>query len=73
MDSPRGVEGDMENDPEAKEGLTGPAKGDFLAPPEAADIDKRADALPQEEEFWRRPIPRSQPKKMEATCMIDYQ
>ena len=32
----------MENDPEAKEGLTGPAKGDFLAPPEVADVDERA-------------------------------
>jgi hypothetical protein len=28
---------------------TGPAKGDFIAPPEVADTDERADALPQEE------------------------
>ena len=34
----------------------GPMKGDFIAPPEAtADVDERADALPQEEEFWRPP------------------
>lgn len=30
-------------------------KGDFIAPPEALDIDERTDALPQQEEFWRPP------------------
>ncbi len=34
---------------------TGPVKGDFIAPPEVADVDERADALPQQEEFWRPP------------------
>lgn len=34
---------------------TGPVKGDFIAPPEIADVDERADALPQQEEFWRPP------------------
>jgi DNA modification methylase len=34
----------------------GPAKGDFIAPPELPDTDERADALPQEEEFWRPPV-----------------
>jgi hypothetical protein len=47
------------------EGISGSVKGDFLTPPEAADVDERADALPQEEEFWRPPIPRSQPMKMD--------
>lgn len=40
---------------EEAEGISGPVKGDFITPPEAADVDERADALPQEEEFWRRP------------------
>jgi len=34
----------------------GPVKGDFVAPPEIVDTDERADALPQEEEFWRPPV-----------------
>ena len=34
---------------------TGPVKGDFIAPPEVEEQDERADALPQEEEFWRPP------------------
>jgi DNA modification methylase len=34
----------------------GPSKGDFIAPPEANDIDERTDALPQQEEFWRPPV-----------------
>ena len=33
----------------------GPDKGDFIVPPEAVDADERADALPQQEEFWRPP------------------
>jgi len=37
------------------EDLSGPQKGDFIAPPEIADIDERADALPAEEAFWRPP------------------
>jgi len=34
----------------------GPAKGDFVAPPELTDADERTDALPQQEEFWRPPV-----------------
>ncbi len=34
----------------------GPAKGDFIAPPEAGDRDERADALPEQAEFRRPPI-----------------
>ena len=36
--------------------LTGPEKGEFIAPPEVADVDERADALPEQEEFWRPPV-----------------
>lgn len=34
----------------------GPAKGDFVAPPELTDTDEQTDALPQQEEFWRPPV-----------------
>ncbi len=34
---------------------TGPHKGEFVAPPEVPDVDERADALPEQEEFWRPP------------------
>jgi adenine-specific DNA-methyltransferase len=34
----------------------GPQKGDFVAPPEIAEVDERSDALPQQEEFWRPPV-----------------
>jgi DNA modification methylase len=40
---------------EKAEPTTGPAKGDFIAPPEVPDVDERADALPAQEEFWRPP------------------
>jgi len=33
----------------------GPAKGDFIAPPDVPEVDERADALPAQEEFWRPP------------------
>ena len=33
----------------------GPTKGEFVPPPEVPDVDEAADALPQEEEFWRPP------------------
>jgi DNA modification methylase len=36
--------------------IIGPAKGDFIAPPDAIEADERPDALPQEEEFWRPPV-----------------
>ncbi len=38
-----------------REPSTGPAKGDFIAPPEILDVEERADALPQQEEFWKPP------------------
>jgi hypothetical protein len=34
----------------------GPQKGDFIPPPEVAHADERADALPQQEDFWRPPV-----------------
>jgi hypothetical protein len=34
----------------------GPAKGEFVAPPEITDEDERADTLPEQEEFWRPPV-----------------
>ena len=37
------------------ETITGPVKGDFISPPAVSDVDERADALPQQEEFWRPP------------------
>ena len=51
---------DMDNGPEVAsietlKGTAGPQKGDFIAPPELTDDDERADALPQQEEFWRPP------------------
>ena len=30
---------------------TGPVQGDFIAPIEFSDVDEKADALPQQEEF----------------------
>jgi DNA modification methylase len=33
----------------------GPAKGDFITPPNVPEVDERADALPAQEEFWRPP------------------
>lgn len=41
---------------ELPEAANGPVKGDFIVPPGVTDADERADALPQEEEFWRPPI-----------------
>lgn len=35
--------------------VTGPVKGDFIAPPEIVERDERTDALPAQEEFWRPP------------------
>ncbi len=42
-------------DEEDQKLATGPGKGDFIAPPEVEEGDERADALPQQEEFWRPP------------------
>ena len=35
--------------------VSGPSEGDFIAPSELADADEHADALPEQEEFWRPP------------------
>ena len=35
---------------------SGPAKGDFIAPPPVPDGDEPSDALPTQEEFWRPPV-----------------
>lgn len=35
---------------------SGPDKGDFIAPLAVAEQDERADALPEQEEFWRPPV-----------------
>lgn len=40
---------------EAEQPITGPIKGDFTGLLEIDDQDERADALPQQEEFWRPP------------------
>ncbi len=39
-----------------EEERAGPAKGDFIAPPEEDEQDERGDALPMQEEFWRPPV-----------------
>ena len=36
--------------------VSGPVKGDFVAPPDIEDRDERPDALPDQEEFWRPPV-----------------
>ena len=41
---------------EQHEKAKGPVKGDFITPPEIADVDERSDALPREEDFWRPPV-----------------
>jgi DNA modification methylase len=35
--------------------VVGPVEGEFIAPTIPVDADERADALPQEEEFWKPP------------------
>lgn len=47
----RNLDGDLEQNE-----VVGPAKGDFIAPPELVDADEARDALPPEEEFWRPPV-----------------
>jgi hypothetical protein len=34
----------------------GPVRREFVPPPDLPDVDERADALPQQEEFWRAPV-----------------
>jgi len=45
----------MPTDERESQTQAGPVKGEFIPPPEVADSDERADALPQQEEFWRPP------------------
>ena len=35
---------------------TGPTKGDFITPSDIDERDERANALPEQEEFWRPPV-----------------
>lgn len=44
----------FEEQPDKK--IVGPQKGEFVPPPEIADADERADALPEQEDFWRPPV-----------------
>ena len=46
---------EQDRDKEARP-ISGPVKGDFLAPPETGDAEEPADALPQQEEFLRPPV-----------------
>lgn len=41
---------------QAKEQTAGPAKGDFIPPPEVVEREERPDALPEQEDFWRPPV-----------------
>ncbi|MBI4329752.1 MAG: site-specific DNA-methyltransferase [Chloroflexi bacterium] len=41
---------------EVRNGKAGPEKGQFIPPPDVRDSDERADALPEQEEFWRAPV-----------------
>jgi DNA modification methylase len=43
------------NHQEIEIATVGPQKGEFITPPEMVDADERADALPQQEEFWKPP------------------
>src|SRR5687767_14811692 len=36
--------------------ITGPARGEFVPPPDLADEDERRDAIPEQEDFWRAPV-----------------
>jgi len=36
--------------------VKGPLRGEFVPPPEIVDADERADALPEQEDFWRPPV-----------------
>ncbi len=35
---------------------TGPVKGEFVPPPDVSGTDEIAEALPEQEEFWRAPV-----------------
>ena len=41
---------------EARDGIAGAAKGEFIVSPDMADVDEVAEALPEQEEFWRAPV-----------------
>ncbi len=38
-----------------RQNAAGPARGEFVPPPDVPDTDERGDALPEQEEFWRAP------------------
>jgi len=42
--------------PMGQTGTAGPVRGEFVPPPELSDEDERADAIPEQEEFWRAPV-----------------
>jgi DNA modification methylase len=44
------------DDKKQRAAVAGPVKGDFIVPPDVVEVDERADALPQQEEFWRPPV-----------------
>ena len=46
----------MMTDSHAEDRPAGLAGGDFIAPPEVDERDERADALPEQKEFWRPPV-----------------
>jgi len=35
--------------------VSGPVKGEFVPPPDVSDKEEIAEALPEQEEFWRAP------------------
>lgn len=45
-----------EIDKERPAPLAGPARGEFVAPPEIPERDEAPDALPAQEDFWRPPV-----------------
>ncbi|MBI5100174.1 MAG: hypothetical protein HZB30_13180 [Nitrospirae bacterium] len=36
--------------------ITGPVRGEFIAPPELSTEEEFTDALPPQEDFWRPPV-----------------
>ncbi len=36
--------------------ITGPIKGEFIAPPEVSEPDEQVNALPPQEDFWKPPV-----------------
>jgi DNA modification methylase len=46
----------MPENTDIEQEIKGPLKGEFVPPPEIVDADERADALPEQEDFWRPPV-----------------